>query len=761
MTNKRLIIVESPTKAKAIKKYMGSAYQVKASVGHIKDLPITKLGVDVEKNFEPTYQIIKGKKKIVDEIVAAAKASEIVYIATDPDREGEAIAWHVAEEIRGKPAKGKGKKSAAGGPKIHRVLFHEITPKAVKDSIAKPVDIDRNLFEAQQARRILDRLVGYKISPVLWKKVRRGLSAGRVQSVAVRIICEREDEIKKFVPQEYWSVVANLEGSLPPAFDAKLMESEGRKIDIKNKDDAAKAVAELNKSEFILSKITRQERKRHAVPPFTTSKLQQEAARKLGFSAKKTMLLAQQLYEGVEIGDSGLVGLITYMRTDSVRVADSALQAVREHIAEKYGAETLPDGPNFFKNKRGSQDAHEAIRPTSTEYAPESVKDFLDKDQFKLYDLIWKRFVASQMRPAVYDQTIFDINAGKYLLRATGQVMKFAGFMAVYLEGVDDEAEKDEDENPTLPELAEGEKLKLHKLAPNQHFTQPPPRFTEASLVKELEEQGIGRPSTYASIMSTIQDKDYVEKKEKKFHPTQLGEVVNELLVKNFPEILDVKFTAQMEEELDDVEEGKLKWDAALKDFYGPFAKTLSRAEKEMENLKAQAIETDVPCEKCGKKMVIKWGRHGEFLACSAYPECKSAREFSRGENNEVVLKAQETTDEKCEKCGAGMLVKRGRFGKFLACSRYPECKSTKAIGIGIKCPDCGGDVVARSSRKGRSFYGCSKYPDCKFVSWNKPVSEKCPKCGSSYLVEKYTKAAGVSIECPVKDCGFSKAKIA
>lgn len=750
---KQLIIVESPTKAKAIQKYMGSGFSVKASVGHIKDLPVSKLGVDIEKDFAPTYQVIKGKKKVLDEIVKAGEKCEKIYLATDPDREGEAIAWHVAEEI-----KRSGKKTKkAGVPKIHRVLFHEITPKSVKEAIAKPVELNKDLYEAQQARRILDRLVGYKISPILWKKVQRGLSAGRVQSVAVRLICEREAEIKKFKPEEYWSIVAGLEGSMPPKFEAKLVEAGGKKVEIGNKGEADKILNELKKADFLLSNITKQERKRHAVPPFTTSKLQQEAARKLGFSAKKTMTLAQQLYEGLEIGDEGLVGLITYMRTDSVRVANEALQAVREHIAERYGKETLPDAPNFYKNKKGVQDAHEAVRPTSIAHTPEYVKGFLDKDQFRLYELIWKRFVASQMKPVIFDQTIFDVTAGNFLLRATGNVMKFAGFMSVYLEGVDIEAERDEEENPTLPELKEGEKLKLHGLTPNQHFTQPPPRFTEASLVKELEEQGIGRPSTYAAIMSNILDKEYVKKEQGKFYPAHLGEVVNDLLVQNFPEILDVKFTALMEEELDDVEEGKRGWVSALKDFYAPFSKTLKRAEAQMKDLKKQAIETDVKCEKCGKPMVIKWGRHGEFLACSGYPECKSTREFSRGESGEITAKKAETTDEVCEKCGAPMLIKRGRFGKFLACSRYPECKTTKAIGIGIKCPKCGGDVVARKSKRGKLFYGCSKYPNCDFVSWDKPINEKCPKCGSDFLVEKYSKDAGVSVVCPNKECGFKK----
>ena len=762
---KSLIIVESPTKAKAIKKYMGSAFVVKASVGHIKDLPRSKLGVDVENDFEPTYQTIKGKKKVVDEIVNAAKSCDKVYLATDPDREGEAIAWHIAEEIRGisktkpKPKSSKTKKDAGKKIEVSRVLLHEITPKAVKAAIAAPAKLDSNLYESQQARRILDRLVGYKISPILWKKVGRGLSAGRVQSVAVRIICEREQEIKNFKAEEYWSILVNLEGSKAPAFESKLNKIEDKKPEIGSKADADSILKDLKGTKYTLDKITRQERKRHPVPPFTTSKLQQEAARKLGFSAKKTMMLAQQLYEGVDLGD-GIVGLITYMRTDSVRVSEDALNEVRKYIEERFGKESLPEKPNVYKNKKGAQDAHEAIRSTAVENSPDSVKNFLSKDQLRLYDLIWKRFIASQMTSAVYDQTIFDITTAsqkKYQFRSTGQVMKFAGFMSVYMEGVDEEAEKDEEENPTLPLLNEGEDLKLHKIIPNQHFTQPPPRFTDASLVKELEEKGIGRPSTYASILSVIQDKHYVNKELKRYFPTRLGEIVNDLLVENFPDILDVKFTAQMEEELDDVEEGKLKWVDALRDFYKPFSKTLKKAEKEMTNLKAQATPTDVTCEKCGKPMVVKWGRHGEFLACSAYPDCKSTREFVRDDSDNIKIKVAEETDEKCEKCGADMVVKRGRFGKFLACSKYPECKTTKAIGIGVKCPECGCDLVSRRSRKGRNFYGCSGYPKCNFATWSKPVAEECPNCKNPYLEEKYSKESGVQIVCPKKECGFKK----
>jgi len=742
-----LIVVESPAKAKTIKKYLGRGYQVVASVGHIMDLPQNELGVDIKKNFEPTYVIIKGKQKVLKKIIDTAKDAEEVFLAPDPDREGEAIAWHIGLEIQ-KKAKKK---------KIHRILFNEITEKAIKEAIKNPKALDKNLFEAQQARRILDRLVGYQISPILWKKVRRGLSAGRVQSVAVRIVCEREAEIAAFVPKEYWSIVAHLLGSKEPPFEAKLFKFKGENVEVSNEKSARGIVKELEKLPFILEKITKSERKRNPTPPFITSKLQQEAARKLGFTARKTMALAQQLYEGVELGDAGLVGLITYMRTDSPRVSDVALDDVRSYITEKYGKDYLPAEPNRYKSKRSAQEAHEAVRPTSLSYPPEAVEAYLEKDALRLYELIWKRFVASQMNPAVFDQTAFDINAGPYLFRATGQIMKFPGFIAVYMEGVDEDEAKNEEENPTLPPLTEGEKLILQGLDPNQHFTQPPPRFTEASLVKELEECGIGRPSTYAAILSTIQDKEYVKKNEGRFWPTELGKLVNDLLVGSFPEIMDIGFTAQMEEELDDVEEGKRTWVATLKDFYGPFEKALKSAATQMRDVKKQQVATEYTCEKCGSPMVIKWGRHGEFLACSKYPECKTTREFKRTDEGEIKVQEQKTTDEKCEKCGSPMVVKRGRFGEFLACSRYPECKTTKSISIGVKCPDCGGDLVARRSGKGKTFYGCSKYPKCKFAMWNKPTPGPCPKCGYPVLMEKYVKKTNeVLIACPKKECGYT-----
>lgn len=751
--SQELVVVESPAKARTIKKYLGKKYQVLASVGHVKDLPKKDMGVDVENDFKPTYVIIKGKAKVLKQITDAAKKADAVYLAPDPDREGEAIAWHVAEEIA-KTQKKEKKKTT-----VHRVLFNEITKKAIIKAISEPTTIKQPLVDAQQTRRILDRLVGYKISPILWEKVRRGLSAGRVQSVAVRIVCEREAEIAAFNSKEYWSIVAHLEGSIPPEFEAKLSKISGKDFEISNEGEAQKITKDLEKANFVLTKITKSERKRNPSPPFITSKLQQEAARKLGFSAKKTMTLAQMLYEGVEIPGAGPVGLITYMRTDSTRLSNDIVEQAREYIGVRFGKDVVPDKPVFYKSKKGAQDAHEAIRPTSMEYPPEVIEQHLERDVLRLYELIWKRFVASQMKPAVFDQTAFDVDAGTYALRATGQVMKFKGFISIYMEGEDEEKEKDEEDNPTLPKLSDGEKLKLKGLDPNQHFTQPPPRFTEASLVKELEEKGIGRPSTYASILSVIQDKQYAEKIEKRFRPTDLGKLVNDLLVNNFPEILDIGFTAEMEHELDQIEDGELDWVKALKDFYGPFEKALGKAKIKMRDVKRQQVETEVKCEKCGGTMVIKWGRHGEFLACSNYPECRNTKEFKKTEEGKIEIQKAETTDEKCEKCGKPMTVKRGRFGPFLACTGYPECKSTKAITTGIKCPECGkGELAQKRTRTGRFFYGCTNYPNCKFATWDKPVNEPCPECGSKILVEKYSKKTGTtSLACPNKECKYKK----
>ncbi|HCU23555.1 MAG TPA: type I DNA topoisomerase, partial [Deltaproteobacteria bacterium] len=671
----------------------------------------------------------------------------------DPDREGEAIAWHIAEEI-------KDLKKQGNGGRVHRVLFNEITKKAVQQAIQNPVELDPHLFDAQQARRILDRLVGYKISPILWEKVRRGLSAGRVQSVAVRIICEREQEIEAFIPVEYWSLTANLEGSLPPPFQAKLVQMNGAKAELGNQAVVDSVKAQVENSPFVLQELVKKERRRNPYAPFVTSKLQQEAARKLGFTAKKTMTLAQRLYEGVELEGGELVGLITYMRTDSTRLSDDALTQVRGYISQKYGAAFLPSSPWIYKTKKAAQDAHEAIRPTSIEYEPARVKSFLGRDEFRLYELIWKRFVACQMTQALYDQTTFNITAGPALFRATGSILKFAGFTQVYMEGRDETAnlETEEEEGGLqLPDLKEGETLKMLGLDGKQHFTQPPPRFTEASLVKELEEKGIGRPSTYAAILSTIQEKKYSEKIEGKFHPTQLGKIVNELLTAHFPKVLNIEFTAKMEEELDEVEEGKRTWVATLKDFYGPFSETLEKAKADMKDLKRQEIATDLSCEKCGKPMVVKWGRHGEFLACSGYPECKNTKEVQRGSGGGYQAAPEKTTDEVCEKCGAPMVFKRGRFGEFLACSRYPECKSTKAIPIGVNCPDCGKPLSERKTKRGKSFFGCTGYPDCKFALWDRPLPEPCPQGDSKFLLLKYSKKDGNKVVCPNKECGYTR----
>ncbi len=749
--SKALVVVESPAKAKTIKKYLGSGYSVIASVGHVIDLPKKEIGVDVDANFTPKYVTIHGKNKVLKRITDEAKTCDAVYLAPDPDREGEAIAWHIAQKIK--------RAAKSNPPTIYRARFNEITKSAIKKSINNPDELNQSLFEAQQARRVLDRLVGYRLSPLLWDKVRRGLSAGRVQSVAVRIVCEREQEIEAFNSQEYWSIVSKLQGSKTPDFEAKLIKIDGKKVEISTEDNAAAIVSELKTCEFNLAKITKRERKRNPTPPFITSKLQQEAARKLGYTAKKTMALAQMLYEGIEIGVDGSVGLITYMRTDSTRISGEALGQVRDYILEKYGKDMLPDKPVQYKSKNSAQDAHEAIRPTSVNYPPEKVKAFLERDAYRLYELIWRRFVASQMKPAIFDQTSFDVHAGKYILRATGQVMRFPGFISVYLESIDDKKEKGEDENNLLPDLSEGELLALLNIDANQHFTQPPPRFTEASLVKELEERGIGRPSTYASIMSTIQDKGYASKDQKRFFPSDLGKLVNTLLTESFPKILDIGFTAQMETKLDDIEAGKLTWTTVLSEFYGPFDKAVIDAKQSMRNVKGEQVETDIKCEKCDNMMVIKWGRHGEFLACSAYPECKSTKEFAKKADGQIEVKEDTMIDENCDKCGKSMVLKMGRFGEFLACSGYPDCRNTKSIGTGVHCPKCeSGALVQKSTRRGRIFYACDKYPDCEFAVWDKPINEKCPKCDYAFLLEKYAKrGTDDNFVCGNSECDYKR----
>ncbi len=756
-----LVVVESPAKAKTIQKYLGNKVAVLASVGHIKDLPKSKIGVDIENDFTPEYVVIRGKGKIITDLKKAARSADVVYLAPDPDREGEAIAWHLAEEIRD------------ANPNIKRVLFNEITKRGISEAIAQPTELDKNKFDAQQTRRVLDRLVGYQISPILWNKVKRGLSAGRVQSVAVRIIVEREAEIGVFKAEEYWTVEAAVEASLPPRFTLRLHKVDGQKPERLGADDARHIAQVLRQVPLTVGNVERKERRKMPLAPFITSKLQQEAARKLRFTAKRTMGVAQRLYEGVELGAEGALGLITYMRTDSVRTSAEALTDVRAYITGRYGKDALPDEPVIYKSKKTNvQDAHEAIRPTTLKYDPETVKKLLlaeaqkspDKardlqDQIKLYQLIWNRFVASQMRPALYDQTtaFVEVKDGghTYDLRATGQVLRAAGFTAVYTEAQDEDAPESElradSEGEKLPSLLPGEPLRVHDAVAEQHFTQPPPRFTEASLVKELEEKGIGRPSTYATILSTIQDRGYIEKREGRFYPTLLGTRVNELLVQSFARVLNVDFTAKMESDLDGIEEGQENMQALLGRFYQPFKTDLEKAVVEMKDWKRVEIPTEFNCEKCGQTMVVKWGRNGEFLACSGYPECKNTKEFVRNKDGQIELKPEPVTDEVCNVCAAPMVHRRGRFGEFWACSRYPECKTTRPVSLGITCPrpGCGGFLTEKRSRRGSSFFGCSNYSTtkCDFVSWDRPIKEPCPECAAPFLLKKQNRR-GIKLHC-------------
>ena len=672
--SKSLVIVESPAKAKTIKKYLGKDFSVEASSGHLIDLPNNKLGVNIEKNFKPEYVVIKNKKKFLDQLEKASKKADNIYLASDPDREGEAIAWHIVDRLKIKD-------------KAYRVLIYEITEKAVLEAIRNPSRLSRDMFEAQQARRILDRLVGYQVSPLLWKKVRRGLSAGRVQSVALRLVVEREREVENFKPDEYWTIEAELKQLLDDAisFVAVLSKYDGEKVDIKTEEAANRAVEGLRNETYNVISVEKKERSRSAPPPFITSTLQQEASRKLRFPVKKTMTIAQKLYEGVELGDEGPAGLITYMRTDSVRVSEHAINEARGYIGEAYGADFLPEGPNIFKVKKSAQDAHEAIRPTSVIKSPDSVKIYLSEDEFELYKLIWQRFISCQMNPALYDQTTVEIEAGKGLFRATGSVIKFPGFTIVYMEGKEEEEEaKEKEEEKRLPDLSEGEDLKLIALEGKQHFTQPPPRFTESALVKELEERGIGRPSTYATILSTIQDREYVIKEKNRLKPTLLGCAITDLLIEGFPEVMDVQFTAEMEEKLDEVEEGNVNWVDLLNGFYKEFGKRLEQAEVSMRSLKREGVATKIDCEQCGAQMIIKWGRRGEFLSCSKYPECKNAKQFEYGDGGAIRIKEKEEPeirhDIPCDLCGKPMAVRRSRYGKFLGCTGYPECKGIKRL---------------------------------------------------------------------------------
>jgi DNA topoisomerase-1 len=754
---KNLVIVESPAKAKTIKRYLGRDFTVAPSVGHVVDLPKSRLGVDLKKGFEPEYQVIPAKAKVIEGIKAAAKDKDNIYLATDPDREGEAIAWHIAQHL--------GKVSAG----VHRVLLHEITQRAVREAIAHPAQLDRHLFDAQQARRVLDRLVGYQVSPLLWDKVKRGISAGRVQSVALRIIVEREKEREAFRAEEYWTLDVNLEAGTPPPFKARLYSYKDERIDNKaiklTKQVAHEIIAACERESFTVRKIERKEVRRSATPPFITSRLQQEAARKLYFSPSRTMKIAQRLYEGVELGDQGAVGLITYMRTDSPRVSDDALASVRSYIEGRYGKDYVPEKPNFYRSGKSAQEAHEAIRPTAIERDPEAMARYLDKDALALYTLIFNRFVSSQMTPAVFDRTTVDIDADGAVFRATGQIRKFDGFMRVYLEGEDDAAAA-EDDTATLPAMTEGEILKFLGFIPEQHFTQPPPRFTQATLIKELEDKGIGRPSTYAAIMTSILSREYVEEDEsKRMRPTSLGRVVCDLLVAAFPDILEVGFTAAMEGELDSVEEGRENWVKTLKRFYDPFEKRLGEAKKRMPAVKRQGLPTELKCELDGGAMVIKFGRNGEFLACSNYPKCTNTSEFTRDEQGKIIPQEASTpvpTDENCEKCGKPMVRRRSRFGEFLGCSGYPDCDGIKRmksepVKTGVSCPACKeGEVLERRSRRGKLFFGCGRYPKCKFASWDRVVPRPCPECGSPYLIEKITKRDGARWLCPNKECGYA-----
>jgi DNA topoisomerase-1 len=773
---KSLIIVESPAKARTITKYLGRGYTVMASVGHVKDLPTSKLGVDVDDDFKPQYVTIKGKSKVLADIKKKAQEVDKVFLAPDPDREGEAIAWHIAAEIAGKSKKKR--------QNVFRVRFNEITEAAIKRALQSPGDIDMKLVNAQQARRVLDRVVGYQGSQLLWKKVRRGLSMGRVQSVAVKLICEREREREAFRPEEYWSITALLAGKNPPAFEAKLHSINGQDAVVSSSREADRIVMDVADKRFLVQSVERKEKRRNPVAPFITSRLQQEAARKLRFTPKKTMTLAQQLYEGMEVGKEGPVGLITYMRTDSTRVSDEAADDARRLIRERFGADYLPATPNVYKTQKAAQEAHEAIRPTSVSRDPESVKTYMDKDHYQLYKLIWNRFVASQMAPAILEVTRVDCvpqaTRDRYVFRANGTVVKFQGHMAVYLEGKDAEAveqsrkadQETEDEAASqLPALEEGEILRLvgkadqamPGLTPKQHFTQPPPRYNEALLIKELEEKGIGRPSTYASIISTIQERRYVEKVEGRFLPTETGRTVNDFLVKGFPDILNTDFTSLMEKELDEVEEGEKAWVTAVRDFYVPFTKDMEKAKHLAGPKDTVEPPTNIPCEKCGRMMEIKWGRNGKFLACPGYkedPPCKNTQNFERLPDGTVKVLAKQdiTTDEKCEKCGSPMVVKTGRFGKFLACSAYPECRTTKAIPLGVKCPQDGGNLVQKRSKKGRTFYACANYPKCEFALWDRPINKTCPNCHAPFLIEKVSKQTGSSLQCRNQDCGYKEA---
>ena len=743
--DQRLVIVESPTKARTLKKFLGKGYDVRASVGHIIDLPKSKLGVDVEKNFAPHYITIRGKGKLLKELKQAAAKAKVILLATDPDREGEAISWHLSQALK------------MGDGNACRVLIPEFTKSVVSAAFKSPRKLDLDKVNSQQARRILDRLVGYKISPILWEKLQYGLSAGRVQSVALKIICDREQEVQAFEAREYWTIDLDVDVTGKGPLSLSLKKIDGADIDIKDEASAKAILDEVRAMNLAITSVDKTKRQQKPAAPFITSTLQQASSRRFGFSTKKTMIVAQQLYEGVDVGKRGPIGLITYMRTDSTRVSAKVQEETQQYLESKFGANYLPpSAPQYQSKKANVQDAHEAIRPTDLNLTPKDVKRHLTDDQYKLYCLIWTRYVASQVCPAEFNQTRIEVKAGKYLFRAVGRQMVFDGFLRIF----DDFPHLiQRPDDALLPDAAPQDGVAINEEKPEQHFTQPPPRFTEASLVKTLEENGIGRPSTYSAIITTMIDRKYVEKREKLLQPSELGMTVVDLLSESFPNIMNVEFTAAMESELDAIEQGDDPWQAVLQRFYVDFEKSLAKAKEQMRNLKREVVETDITCTVCSEKMVIKRGRYGKFLACSGYPNCKNTSELPR-EGEEPAKRKVEFLDEKCEKCGSPMQLRSGRFGKFKACSDYPKCKNTKPLlnKIGVECPleGCSGEVVSRFTRRKKMFYGCSNYPKCDFTSWVRPAPGKCPLC-QTFLVEKRNKTRLQGIICSNRDCGYKQ----
>ncbi len=732
--SKSLVIVESPAKAQTINRYLGSGYVVKASMGHVRDLPKSSLGVDIRRDFAPHYVVIPERKKLVSDLQKLAAECAAIILAADPDREGEAICWHLSELL------------AKSNPNIRRVLLHEITKRAVEEAFQNLQELDQNKIKAQQTRRILDRLVGYLISPLLWEKIGQGLSAGRVQSIALRLICEREKEIRSFVPEEYWTITAHLEASVPPPFRASLTKIDGKKVKIGNQEKADEVVAELKQATYILEDVRVKQKKRQPSPPYITSTLQQDSFRLLQFPVKKTMSVAQRLYEGLPVGDRGPVGLITYMRTDSVRVSDSAIAWARQLIEKKFSKAHIPAKPRLFKNKRKAQDAHEAIRPTTPDLPPEVVKPFLKKEEFDLYSLIWNRFLASQMSAAEVEETEFTIRAGRCELKARGEVIRFEGFLALFPNSL-----KKEDEEERLPAAQKGDVLRLIDLESKQNFTQPPPRYTEGTLVKELEAKGIGRPSTYAPIIATLQDRVYVIKEKGRFVPTDLGMFVTDFLIAHFPDLMEVKFTAKMEEELDRISEGEQDWLASLRRYYELLSQDLAEAGK----VKAvKGIPVDEKCPQCGRPLLIKEGRFGRFKACSGFPECTYKESLAKKDTVNL--------EEVCPKCGSQLQEKRGKYGKFIACSNYPQCRYIKKakperVDTGLACPlDCGGTIVRRTTKRGKIFFGCSNFPKCRFATWEEPVARPCPRCGRPFLLRK-TGKSGTVLRCPDEKCSHKE----